>query len=128
MKISLIAQILFMQKFYNKRAYILEYAKPQESNEFKENSGYIINKNIEEFTKDKEFAIKEGNIMIDKNGKIRHNIPTDLGSGGAPIISYNKFKVIGYHIGRVNSSNSKYSKIAGLLTFSIKDFIKKYYS
>ena len=122
---------ILREKFYNKRAYILAYifenTKPRETNEFHEKSGYIRNKNLDEFTKDKTYSMEEGRMMIDESGAILHNIPTSLGSGGGPILSYKKFKVLGYHKGRLIES-SKFSKIGGLLKFPIQEFIRKFYS
>ena len=118
-----------MENFNNKKAYILEYAKPQFSLEYYENNVNIIKKNIEEFTKDKQYTIEEGKIII-KNDKfyINHNIPTNYGASGGPIISHNKFKVIGYHMGRQSNCNTEYIGFGFLLTFPILDFIREYYS
>jgi hypothetical protein len=118
-----------MENFNNKKAYILEYAKPQFSLEYYENNVNIIKKNIEEFTKDKQYTIEEGKIII-KNDKyyIIHNIPTNYGASGGPIISHNKFKVIGYHMGRQNNCNTEYIGYGFLLTFPILGFIREYYS
>ena len=118
-----------MENFNNKKAYILEYAKPQFSQEYNKNNVNIIKKNLEEFIKDKQYTIEEGKIII-KNDKyyIIHNIPTNYGASGGPIISHNKFKVIGYHMGRQNNCNTEYIGFGFLLTFPILGFIREYYS
>ena len=117
-----------MKVFRRKKVYILEYAKLSESNEFKEKKLSLIKKNIEEFTKDKSYRIKDGIIIdIDKSieNRFYHNIQTDSGASGGPIISYNKNKVIGYHIGKIKDSKIK---IGFLLKQPIQEFIKKFYS
>jgi V8-like Glu-specific endopeptidase len=118
-----------MENFYNKKAYILEYAKPHSSKESNENNGGITKKNLEEFTKDKQYTIEEGKIII-QNDKyyIIHNIPTNYGASGGPIISHNKFKVIGYHMGRQKNCNTEYIGFGYLLKLPIEEFIKEYYS
>jgi hypothetical protein len=116
-----------MKNFFKKEAYLLQYAKPicSDKNNF-QISGYIEKKNIEEFTKDKEYAIEEGNIIIKDEKIIIHNIPTSSGAAGGPIISHNKFKVIGYHVGK-NKSHMKFQGIGNLLKFPIQEFINIFY-
>ena len=117
-----------MEKFYKKRAYILQYAKPNYSNEEIEKSGYITKKNLEEFTKDKNYSIKEGRIIVKEDEyNIIHNIPTSPGAGGGPIISYDNFKVIGFHKGKLSKSSSDYKGIGVFLKLGIQEFIEKYY-
>ena len=125
---DILNDIDFIKKnFYKKKAYILQYAKPSYGNEHDKKGGYIIKKNIEEFTKDKEYAIEEGEIIIKDEQYIIHNIPTSPGAGGGPIISHNKFKVIGCHKGKQIFSN-KYRGIGTLLKLPIQEFINKFYS
>ena len=123
---------LLLEKFYKKRAYILQYAKHNYSNKETEKSGYITKKNLEEFTKDKNYKIEEGRIIVHENQNeyyIKHNIPTSSGASGGPIISYDKFKVIGVHRGRLKSeSSSDYNGIGLFLKSGIQEFIKKFYS
>ena len=117
-----------IKNFYKKKAYLLEYAIPHESDENKEYNGYFIRKIKEDFTKDKEYRIEEGNIMIDKEDEniILHNIPTIDGASGGPILSYDKFKVIGYHRA-FDSNKKKYRKLGSLLKKPIQECIKKFY-
>ena len=115
-----------VKNFYKTKAYILQYSKPNYSNEYDKKGGYIIKKNIEEFTKDKKYAIEEGNIIIEDEKNIKHNIPTSPGAGGGPIISHNKFKVIGYHVGKIKS-HMKFQGIGNLLKFPIQEFINIFY-
>ena len=104
----------------NKKAYILEYAvgKPFNKNNHEQN-----NKFFQEFIEDKEYAIEEGEVKF--NGRdIEHNIPTNRGSSGGPIISGDKFKVIGYHISKNNNSGIGYGN---LLKYPINEFINIFY-
>ena len=117
-----------MEKFYKKKAYILQYAKPINFNVQKENNSNIIKKNKEELTKDKKYAIEEGKIIVNDDENIIHNIPTSPGAGGGPIISHNKFKVIGYHIGKKANSSSEYKGIGRLLKLPLLEFINQFYS
>ena len=117
-----------VKNFYKAKAYILQYAKPTYGNEYDKKGGYILKKNIEEFTKDKEYSIKEGDIIIKDEKNIMHNIPTSPGAGGGPIISHNKFKVIGCHKGKLVDSFSQYRGIGNLLKLPIQGFINKFYS
>ena len=115
-----------MKNIRNKKAYILEYTskKPFNSNHYEQNCSYSTKKILEEFTEDKEYLIEEGEINY--NGKkIIHNIPTNNGVTGAPIISVDKFKVIGYHIGKHKYLSKRYGK---LLKYPINEFIEKFYS
>ena len=115
-----------MKNFHKAKAYILQYAKPKDyDNKYNKEGGYIIKKNIEEFTKNKEYAIEEGNITIKDEVNIIHNIPTSIGASGGPIISYNKFKVIGYHSGKRKETKQGFGY---LLKLPIQEFINKYYS
>ena len=119
----------FIKKnFYKKKAYILQYAKPSYGNEHNKKGGYIIKKNIEEFTKDKEYSIEEGDIIINDERNIMHNIPTSPGAGGGPIISHNKFKVLGLHVGKIMKSSNEYRGIGNLLKLPIQEFINEFYS
>ncbi len=119
---------LLLEKFYKKRAYILQYAKPNYSNKEIEKSGYITKKNLEEFTKDKNYSINEGRIIVlEDEYTIIHNIPTSPGAGGGPIISYDNFKVIGFHKGKLSKSSSDYKGIGVFLKLGIQEFIEKYY-
>ena len=115
-----------VKNFYKAKAYILEYAKPNYDKKHYKNGGYIIKKNIEEFTKCKEYSIEEGNIIIKDEILIIHNIPTCPGASGGPIISHNKFKVIGYHQAK-HIKFKGYRGIGGLLKLPIQEFIKKFY-
>ena len=104
----------------NKKAYILEYAvgKPFNKNNHEQN-----NKFFQEFIEDKEYAIEEGEIKF--NGRdIEHNIPTNRGASGGPIISGDKFKVIGYHLSKNNNSGIGYGN---LLKYPINEFINIFY-
>ena len=116
-----------VKNFFKTKAYILQYAKPNYGNEYDKKGGYIIKKNIEEFTKDKEYAIEEGNIIIKDEKNIMHSIPTSPGAGGGPIISHNKFKVIGFHIGKLTTSSNKFRGIGNLLKIPIQEFINTFY-
>ena len=117
------------ENFNKKKAYILHYSPRNNIDEQNNNSQSIIKKNIEEFTKDKKYKIEEGRIIVKEDEyTIIHNIPTGPGAGGGPIISHNKFKVIGYHIGKMKKSNSEYKGIGHLIKLPILDFIKKFYS
>ena len=117
-----------IENFNKKKAYILHYSPRNNIDEQNKNSQSIIKKNIEEFTKDKKYKIEEGRIIVKEDEySIIHNIPTGPGAGGGPIISHNKFKVIGYHIGKMKS-NSEYKGIGHLIKLPILDFIKKFYS
>lgn len=58
-----------------------------------------------QFPLGKELSFSDGKIEKIENGQIRHNISTNLGSSGAPIISKENHKVIGIHCGRDNQSN-----------------------
>ena len=108
-----------MENFYKKKAYILQYAKPIN----------IIKKNLEELTKYKKFQIEEGRIIVEEDEfHITHNIPTSPGASGGPIISHNKFKVIGYHVGKKAHFNGEYIGRGILLKLPILEFIKKFYS
>ena len=115
-----------VKNFYKTKAQILQYAKPKYGNEYDKKGGYIIKKNIEEFTKFKEYAIEEGNIIIEDEENIKHNIPTSPGAGGGPIISHNKFKVLGYHLGKIKS-HMKFKGIGNLLKLPIQEFINIFY-
>ena len=118
-----------IDNFNKKKAYLLKYVPSDNCNEPNEKSKSIIKKNIEEFTKDKKYKIEEGRIIVKEDEyNIIHNIPTGPGAGGGPIISHNKFKVIGYHIGKMKNSYSEYKGIGHLLKLPILDFIKQYYS
>ncbi len=104
----------------NKKAYILEYpgVKPFNKNNHEQN-----NKFFQEFIEDKEYTIEEGEITF--NGRdIEHNIPTNNGASGGPIISGDKFKVIGYHLGKNIYSGIGYGN---LLKYPISEFIKIFY-
>ena len=104
----------------NKKAYILEYAggKPFNKKYHEQN-----NKFLQEFIEDKEYTIEEGEITF--NGRdIEHNIPTNKGASGGPIISCDKFKVIGYHLSKNNKSGIGYGN---LLKYQISEFIKIFY-
>ena len=128
--------INFLKKYINgKRAYLLQYAEPKEFNIYSNKmSEYIIKKNIEEFTKNKEYRIEEGDIKIDDNYEniIIHNIPSNGGASGGPIIFYNKFRVIGIHQGRSTyelfSNNGGIKKFAILLKKPIQEFIERFYN
>ena len=56
-----------------------------------------------------------------------HSIPTSPGAGGGPIISHNKFKVIGFHIGKLTTSSNKFRGIGNLLKIPIQEFINTFY-
>ena len=104
----------------NKKAYILEYAvgKPFNKKYHEQN-----NKFLQEFIEDKEYTIEEGEITF--NGRdIEHNIPTNPGASGGPIISGDKFKVIGYHLSKNNNSGIGYGN---LLKYPINEFINIFY-
>ena len=125
----------FLKKNINrKREYLLQYAEPNEFNKYNnEMSGYIIKKNIEEFTKNKDYRIEEGDIKIDDKdeNKIIHNIPSTGGASGGPIIFYNKFRVIGIHQARYNNDSYMYGgrkKIGILLKKPIQEFIERFYN
>ena len=110
----------------NKKAYILEYTeeKPFNSNHYEQNYRYSTKKILEEFIGDKKYSIEEGEINY--NGeRIEHNIPTNFGASGAPIISGDKFKVIGNHLGRSKTDSKGLGK---LLKYPINAFIYKFYS
>jgi len=57
-----------------------------------------------------------------------HNIPTSPGAGGGPIISHNKFKVLGLHVGKIMKSSNEYRGIGNLLKLPIQEFINEFYS
>ena len=118
-----------LENFNRQKAYILQYSCRQNYyNEQNEKNQNIIKKNIEEFTKDKNYKIEEGRIIVEEDEyNIIHNIPTSPGAGGGPIISHNKFKVIGYHIGK-KKSHSEYQGLGHLIKLPILDFIKQFYS
>ena len=63
-------------------------------------------KNVEELTKDKDYKMEEGNILTDNEEEnvINHNIPIHPGDEGGQIMSYEKSKLIGFHIGIKNFS------------------------
>ena len=118
-----------MKNFYKKKVYMLQYAKPNYSNNYNEKSDFITKKNIEEFTKDKDYTILEGRIIVEEDQcHIIHNIPTRPGSGGGPIISYDKYKVIGFHMGKSLNSSNEYKGIGIFLKLPIQEFIKKFYT
>ena len=118
-----------MKNFYKKKVCMLQYAKPNYSNNYNEKSDFITKKNIEEFTKDKDYTILEGRIIVEEDQcTIIHNIPTCPGSGGGPIISYDKYKVIGFHMGKSSNSSNEYKGIGIFLKLPIQEFIKKFYT
>ncbi len=57
-----------------------------------------------------------------------HNIPTSPGAGGGSIISHNKFKVLGLHVGKIMKSSNEYRGIGNLLKLPIQEFINEFYS
>jgi hypothetical protein len=114
--------------FYKKNAYILQYAKPETTNKYDRKNELIIKKNLEEFTKDKQYSIEEGNIIVEDEIKIIHNIPTYFGAAGAPIISPDKFEVIGYHKGKKIKTDSNYCEFGYLFKWPIEKFIEEFYS
>ena len=63
--------------------------------------------------------------LIKKYNEIIHNIPTNRGASGGPIISCDKFKVIGIHQGK---NPIKGIGVGKLLKYPIQEFIKKFYS
>ena len=112
--------------FHKKRAYILEYteSKPYNFDNHEQMNKYTKQKIFKDIIGDKKFSIQEGDITYDGR-KIVHNIPTNYGASGGPIISVDKFKVIGYHL-----SKNIYRKEGNghLLKYPIKEFIKRFYS
>ena len=117
----------FLQKYlHKKRAYILEYTKGIDyyEHDCEKKKKCSTKEILKELTENKEFSIEEGEINYD--GKmIIHNIPTGPGASGGPIISDDKFKVIGYHLGK-----NRFMKegIGKLLKYPIQEFIRKFYS
>ena len=117
---------LIQKNFGLLNAYILHYCfdiSYREKNinnfvDFKKNN----NLKLKEITNNKGYYIEEGEIQIIEN-KIIHNMSTGLGSSGAPIISSNKFKVIGYHTG----SFMKGHGFGWLLQIPIQNYIKQFY-
>ena len=112
--------------FHKKRAYILEYteSKPYNFDNYEQMNKYTKQKIFKDIIGDKKFSIQEGDITYDGR-EIVHNIPTNKGASGGPIISVDKFKVIGYHLGK-----NIYRKegCGHLLKYPIKEFIKRFYS
>ncbi len=106
------------------KAYILQYAKPlSNSNYNNENIGeneFKAKKHLDDNTKEKNYSIQEGYIEIKEDKIINHNIPTDTGAAGSPILSY-KFKVIGYHIGKIMYNKKGFGKF---LKLPIQKFLK----
>ena len=111
--------------FYKKRAYILEYAAnpPINLNNYEQQHKYTTNKIIKEIIGNKKYSIEEGDIIYDGR-KIVHNIPTNFGASGGPIISADKLEVIGYHTSKNVNKREGYGS---LLKYQIQEFIKKFY-
>ena len=97
-------------------------------------------KNVEELTKDKDYKMEEGNILTDNEEEnvINHNIPIHPGDEGGPIMSYEKSKLIGFHIGIKNFIHKIYCSLIEfrnviiyifrfLFTFDYNYLIKKNY-
>ena len=113
--------------FNKKRAYILEYTERQpEYFDYDEQNKKCAKKEIfKEIIGDKKYSIEEGDITYgEKFNEIIHKIPTNAGASGGPIISYDKFKVVGYHVGKIPKKNG----IGKLLKYPIQEFIKRFYS
>ena len=120
----------YLKLYFNKkRAYILEYTGEQprclDCFDYIENNNKYAKKEIfKEIIGDKIYSIEEGDITYMEN-EIIHNIPTTKGASGGPIISCDKFKVIGYHVAK---DLNKRKGIGKLLKYPIQEFIKRFYS
>ena len=91
-----------------------------------QNNKYAKKEIFKEIIGDKKYSIEEGDITYDeKSNEIIHNIPTNHGASGGPIISCDKFKVIGYHKCKIRP---KRIGIGQLLKYPIQEFIKRFYS
>ena len=111
--------------FNKKRAYILEYTHEQPQYfDYDEYKKYAKKEIFKEIIGDKKYSIEEGDITYEEN-EIIHNIPTFFGASGGPIISCDKFKVIGYHKCKIRP---KRIGIGQLLKYPIQEFIKRFYS
>ena len=116
---------VLMKNFYKKEVFMLQYAEHNYSNIYNEKSDSITKKNIEEL----KYKICNGRIIV-KEDKYHfiHNIATSQGSGGFPIFSYDKYKVIGFHKGKLSISSKEYKGIGVFLKLPIQEFIKKFYT
>ena len=115
--------------FHKKKAYILEYTefKPQYFDYYEQNNKSTNKKIFKEIIGDEEYKIEEGDITY--NGReVIHNIPTNKGASGGPIISADKFKVIGYHLGKYCEFGGLTHGFGRLLKYPIQEFIKRFYS
>ena len=116
--------------FNKKRAYILEYTERQPQYfDYDDHKKYAKKEIFKEIIGDKKYSIEEGDITYEeKYNEIIHNIPTNAGAGGGPIISCDKFKVIGIHQGKLFPDSGTPKGLGKFLKYPIQEFIKRFYS
>jgi len=90
----------------------IEIIEVDDINDFLEIDDYIIGKDYQneniyciEYPLGQIAKLSEGKIIKRSNWHIVHNLATRQGSSGSPLVLKNSHKVIGIHVGKMNSYN-----------------------